>query len=209
MPMAASLKLAGVTGTGVQKGRTGDITVVGFRHEVKTDIDPQLGSHTKTRTHAPLVIQKNLDFSTPELHKAHKEKRVFASFELNLFHMPRSGSERHYFTLALTNARISAIRLVMPDVALSANANIHEYEEVEFTYESIGWGSTPPPSDPKEGLEANSYKPHTSTDVLVKFGPDWLEEQARSSLAKMYQAVKEAAQKKFEEDLKKAKLPGK
>lgn len=209
MPMAASLALAGVTGSGIQKGRTGDITVLGFRHAVKNDIDPQKGTPTKHRSHTPVVIQKNLDLSTPELHKAHKEKREFDSFVLKFFHMPRSGSERHYFSLALTKARITAIRLVMPDVALSENANVHEYEEVEFTYDSIAWGSTPPPSDPKEGLEAGSYAAHTSTDALVKFAPDWIEEQAKGSIKKLYEMIKEGAQKKFEEDLKKAKLPGK
>jgi type VI secretion system Hcp family effector len=177
---------------------------VGFRHELKNEIDAQKGVPTKNRIHSPVVIQKNLDYATPELHKSQKEKRVFPSFELKFYHRPRSGNETHYFTLTLTNAKIASIKLVMPDAALAANSNVHEYEEIEFTYESIAWGSAPAPT---EGLEAGSYTPHNSTDILARFAPDWLEEQAKSYVRKMYEAVKEAAQKKFEEDLKKAKQP--
>jgi type VI secretion system Hcp family effector len=208
MPLAASLKLDGVNGTGIQKGRENDITVVGFRHEVKNDIDPRTGVPTKARTHSAVVVQKNLDLATPELHQAHSQNREFANFELRFFHMPRSGGETHYYTIRLAKAKIAAIRLVMPDVALTTHSMVHEYEEVEFYYDSITY-ETPPP--PKEGLEAGTYQPHTSTDSggalagKVKFAPNWFQEQAEEAVKKMYEAIKDAAQKKFEEDLKKAK----
>lgn len=208
MPLAASLKLAGVNGTGLIKGREADITVVGFRHEVSNDVDPRTGLPTKARTHAPVVIQKNLDFATPELHKAHSENREFSTFELRFFHMPRSGGETHYFTVELTKARIASIRLVMPDAALTTHSMVHEYEEVEFYYDAITWKTPPPPSS---GLEAGSYQPHETTDSggliagRVKFAPNWFAEQAEEGVRKIYEAAREAAQKKFEDELKKAK----
>ncbi len=212
MPNAASLKLNGIKGTGQIKGREGDVTVVGFRHEVKNDIDPRTGTPTKDRTHTPLVILKNLDFSTAALHAAHADGRTFSTFELKLYHMPRSGNEHNYFIIKLDNAKIASMKLVMPDVALDMHSIVHEYEEVEFTYDSITYTTPDPP--PAPSLDAGSYGPYSTTDSGtsglvtgsgVKFAPDWIEEGAEAQVKKMYEAVKEAAQKKFEEDLKKAK----
>lgn len=194
MPLAASLKLSNIAGTGVQKEREGDITVVGFRHEVESDLDPKSGHPTDDRTHRAFVILKNLDIATPALHEAHAANTKFGTWILRLFHMPRSGPEAHYFTVALTEARIASIKLVMPDLTSGVEdpdySNVHEYEEVAFFYESIAWANSPP------------AKPNTSTDTLVKFAPDWIEEEAKRGFDKLVDAAKEKAQAEFDKELK-------
>lgn len=201
MPQAASLKLGSVTGPSIQKGREGDIAVLAMRHAVKSELDPKTGLPKSDRVHGLFSITKNLDFATPELHKAHKEQRELGDFTLRFFHMPRSGPEAHYFTIALTKAKIAAIRLVMPTTASADLTSVHEYEEVDFSYESIGWGTPPPPS---EGLDKGSYTPHTTTDELVRFEPDWIDEAAKQAFDKATEAAKQQAKAEFDKELAEA-----
>ena len=201
MPLAASLKLASVTGPSMQKGREGDIAVVAMRHGVQSEVDPKTGQPTGDRLHGLLTIVKNLDFATPELHEAHRSGRELTDWVLRFFHLPRSGPEAHYFTIALTKAKIAAIRLVMPTTAEPDMASVHEYEEVDFAYESIGWGTPPPPS---EGLDKGSYTPKTVTEELVRFEPDWIEEQAKQAVDRLAEAAKERAKAEFDRELAEA-----
>jgi type VI secretion system Hcp family effector len=200
MPLAASLKLADVKGTGVQKGREGEIPVIAFEHEVHSEIDPKLGRPLRSRRHAPLVIRKNLDFSSPFLAEAYERGTVFSDWVLRFFHLPRSGGEAHYFTISLTGARIASIDMVMPMTSDPDQSLVHEYEEVAWVYDSIVWGSAPPPS---EGLEKGTYSQFSSSDE-GKFEPDWIEEAAKQALLDALAAATEAAKKKYAEEIRKA-----
>jgi type VI secretion system Hcp family effector len=139
MPLAASLKAGPIIGTGIQKGREKEITVTSFTHKVTTQIDPTSGAPGKTRTHTPFVIQKNIDIATPALHQAHANGTELEPFTLRLFHMPSSGPEAHYFTITLTGAKIVKIQSVFPALQDPKNANVHEYEQVSFEYDTINW----------------------------------------------------------------------
>jgi len=200
MPLAASLKLGDVKGTGVQKGREGEIPVLAFSHEVNNEIDPKTGRALRSRAHQPLVIRKNLDFSSPFLAEAWSKGEVFRLWVLRFFHLPRSGGEAHYFTVTLTGARIESIDMVMPMMSDAEQSLVHEYEEVSWVYDEIEWGSAPPPS---EGLEKGAYSQHASSDKGT-FEPDWIEEAAKQGLLAALDAAVEEAKKKYAEDLKKA-----
>jgi type VI secretion system secreted protein Hcp len=201
MPLAASLKLGSITGPAIQKGREGDLTVVAMRHAVWSDLDPKTGQPSGDRVHGLLSITKNLDFATPALHAAHKEGKELPDFVLRFFHLPRSGPECHYFTIALTKPKIAAIRLVMPSTSETDVAGVHEYEEVDFAYESIGWGTPAPPS---EGLDKGTWSAKTATEELVRFAPDWVEEEAKQAVDKMTEAAKERARQEFDKELQEA-----
>ncbi len=201
MPLAASMQVSGIKGTGKQKGREGDITVVAFTHEVKADFDPLTGKSAGNRTHGPLIVSKNIDVSTPALRKAHADKSKL-SVTLKLYHLPRSGPEFNYYAIHLSEARVIAINLVMPNT--NTSELVHEYEEVSFAYKSIAYECIPP----SEGLEKYSqYKvndPEGALGRAIKFGPEWLEEKAKNVLKKLYQMAQDTAKREFAEEVKKA-----
>jgi type VI secretion system secreted protein Hcp len=184
MAMTAFLKATDIKGTGVQKDRVGMVPVIGFTHEIKTEIDPGSGEVGKIRLHSAFVIQKELDISTPAFHQYQTNGKAIATCTLNLWHMPKSGPEAHYFTIELTDAKVVFVRTVMPAVYDPANSIVHEYEEIGLEYASISWK--------KEGISgefASGNEPHSPqySDKIGGgiffvggvFAPDWAEAKAR------------------------------
>ena len=183
MPLNASLKVATkslgeVKGPSLQEGRKGEIIVNAVRHEIASDVAPRTGRPTNDRKHSALVVTKNVDFSSPHLREAHKLNDPFTTFTLRFFHMPRSGRETDYLAVTLTGARIVSYEMVMPHCGVKATSGVHEYEEVAFTYESIGWAARKHESDPTTGSNSSSV-----SDVGAAFAPDWVEEEAKAAVA--------------------------
>ena len=121
MPLHAFLD-SSVTGTGTQKGREGKTPVTAFNH------------YAAPKESQAFVIRKKIDASTPEFHRAMKDETIFTKWNLDLWHMPRSGPECNYVTISLEGAKIAWISLVMPDLQSPESANIHEYEEIAFSF---------------------------------------------------------------------------
>lgn len=195
MPLNASLRLSSkahseIKGPSLQEGRKGEIIVNAVRHKVESDIDAKTGKPKKERRHSALVVTKNVDFSSPHLHQAHKTNDTFTTFTLRFFHLPRSGRETDYLTITLTGARIASYETIMPHLALRASNGVHEYEEIAFTYESIDWAATKHESDPSMGSNA-SREP----DVGAEFMPNWLDEQAKAAVLDKLGTLKEKLKK--------------
>ena len=203
MPQQGSMIVTGVTGTGGDRGRDGEIVVNGFTHEVRADLDPITHKVTKQRTHSPLVVLKDIDFSSPALHKLQKEGTA-VSVTLKLYHMPFDGGEFNYYTIRLKEAKIISMNLVMPDV--NAFDLTHEWEEVSFVYkgiehELIGLDAKHHEKIPYIGA-AYGDPDGTLLANPIKFGPIWTEEKSKDAIKKAYEAAKDAAKKKFDEELK-------
>ena len=155
MPMTAFLQLTGkkvgaIKGSARQKTREGKIAVIAFDHTILSERqgDGGLNKHghpTERRRHGTLIVTKELDHATPQVHEAHAKNDVFDDFELHCYRMPPAGGgpqgilEENHWTIFLKGARIAAIRTVMANVRVPANAPVPEYEEVEFAYEQIGF----------------------------------------------------------------------
>ena len=196
--------VTGVTGPDRHGARAGHIPVVGFTHEVRADVDPITHKVTKERTHSPLVVLKNIDFSSPALHQLQKEGKA-VSVTLHLYHMPWSGNEFNYYTIRLKEAKIISMNLVMPDV--NAFDLTHEWEEVSFVYQGIEYEVMALDKDhqEKEPYEKAVYGDPDGALLAnpIKFGPIWTEEKAKDAIKKAYDAAKDAAKKKFDEELAK------
>jgi type VI secretion system Hcp family effector len=121
MPLHAFLD-SSVTGTGTQQGREGKTPVNAFNHHAAPDANQVF------------VIRKKIDASTPAYHDAMTAKTVFSKWNLELWHMPRSGPECNYVTITLEGATIAWISQVMPDLYTPEFANLHEYEEIAFSF---------------------------------------------------------------------------
>jgi type VI secretion system Hcp family effector len=156
--------------------RKGLIAVRAASHQVLSDLDPKTGTPSGGITHKTFSVRKKIDFSSPHLHDAHKNSST-NTVEIRFFHMPRSGNETLYLTITLVNARIVKYSTTMPHLMAPGMSLVHEYEDIDFLYESISWAFTKHESDPQNASGGNTV---TASDVLSAFGPDWIEEEAKA-----------------------------
>jgi len=117
-------------GSAQQKHVLGKTPIVGFNHQVDPD-------STKI-----FVVRKKIDSQSPELYDFLKNQDVLPKWRLHLWHMPRSGTEYNYITMGLEKAKVAWINWVMPDLQTQGNEQIHEYEDVAFSYESMSITAT-------------------------------------------------------------------
>src|SRR6478735_7995837 len=117
MALNAYLKLKGnkqgdIKGSVTQKGREGLIAVHSFHHEIVSPRDSASGQATGKRQHGAFTIIKEIDKSTPLLHKALTDNESLTTWELKCF-APKAGPaagggmEVNHYTVKLTNASIS------------------------------------------------------------------------------------------------------
>ncbi len=206
MPHQAYLKLGNIRGPAVigskVDDRKGFIPLVGFSHELASEIDPKTGPITKDRRHHALIVMKNIDFTTPRLHRALAEGEEFESARINFYHMPRGGAEKNYFYVVLSKARITSIRSVMPTLADPNNATIHEFEEVSLFYESIAWSHTSPTT---KTIEEDSYEGSTFGDPGGIFAPDWIDAEAQAVTLDMLRVATDQAKAQIKAQIEKDK----
>ena len=139
MPLPAYMDINGIQGSCEVQGRTGNVEVVGFNHQVHMPTDRKDGSATGTRVHSDLVITKNYDKASPTLYQYLCNGKVIPSATLKWYKIDDQGVEKEYFNHILQDARITAIRPYMPDVDNPANEQYKHMEEVSFRYEKITW----------------------------------------------------------------------
>lgn len=150
MALNAYLKLKAqkqgdIKGSVTLKGRENTIEVIAFNHEVTHPRDAATGLATGKRRHLPLIITKELDRSTPLLMQALISNDIITSFELQFYTsqhtggIGRTGVEKNYYTIRLTNATISEIKTTMLNNKNPELLKYKEFEEVSFVYEKIEW----------------------------------------------------------------------
>ena len=124
------------------KGREGSIECLYFEDRVRTPMEAGTNHITARRIYAPMKIIKRIDKTTPLLAKAMCNNEALEG-ELQ-FWRPVEGGDgsdgEHYFTIALSEARISEIRRVSPR---ASNPDTTEdstpYEEVYFVFHTVRW----------------------------------------------------------------------
>lgn len=118
-----------IKGSVVRKGREGTIAVIAVHHEVVSPRDAASGLPTGKRMHKPFVITKQLDGATPLLYRAMFADELLPEVELTVFAAADKAAKTPLYTVKLTNASISEIRLVTADGV--------DATEVSFTYQKI------------------------------------------------------------------------
>lgn len=200
MAHLAYLKLTQVRGTSIIKAedRQNYIPILAVTHEQEAPIGDAgvLGP----RKHTPLMVTKNIDFTSPRLHKALHEGEVFPSGHIHFFHMPRSGDETRYYKITMTNVRVVSIRSVMPSALDPKNAETHEYEEVGFVYQGINWTHERPPTGT---VETGTYPSTDHNEPEAQFAPDWVELEAEAAAMGLINVAKEEAKKRIMDEAKK------
>jgi type VI secretion system secreted protein Hcp len=144
MALNAYLHLSGqkqgeIKGSVTQKGREGQIMVIAVSHEIVSPRDAASGLPTGRRQHAPLVITKEVDKSSPLLVNLLVDNENVRDFRLNFWRPSTTGAEVQHYTITLTNATVASIRMVMPNNKHPDLMKLVEYEEIAFTYQKITW----------------------------------------------------------------------
>jgi type VI secretion system secreted protein Hcp len=130
-----------IKGDVIEKGKEGLIKVTAFQHEIVSPRDVASGQATGKRQHKPLVITKELDKASPLLYKALTTNEDLSEVNLSLYRPAvnkvgsGSGIIQLYFTIKLTDANITGIRLWTNDKGAPM-------EDVSFTYQKITWTYT-------------------------------------------------------------------
>jgi type VI secretion system secreted protein Hcp len=149
MALNAYLKLKAqkqgeIKGSVTQKGREGKIMVIAAHHEITSPRDAASGQATGKRRHAPFVITKEVDKSSPLLYTAMVTNENITEWELQFWRPSATssagtGAEKQHYTVKLTNANIANIAFTMPNNKNPDLAKLVEYEEVAFVYQKIEW----------------------------------------------------------------------
>lgn len=125
-------------------GREKTIECVSYQHRVHTARESGTAMATGRRQHDDLVVTKRIDKSTPLLMKALCDNQALkAEFTFYRPNPSGDGTTEQFYTVALTNARISQIRQISPDALVPTANPSPPVEEIHFVFHSISWTFNP------------------------------------------------------------------
>lgn len=132
-----------IKGSVTIKGREDKILVIAASHQLSTPTSSASAMAVGRKIHSPFVITKELDRSSPLLYSALATNENITEWRLEFWgpsaKVAGAGKEIQKYTVILTNARVSNIRFVMPNVKDPELVKFNEYEEVSFSYQKIEW----------------------------------------------------------------------
>ncbi len=118
-----------------QVGREGSILTIAFSHGLAAATD----GRKSIRAHEPVTCTKPIDKATPLLGQAWANNETMTRFQLDFWRPSQSGQEVQYYTVELSNARITAIRQEMLNNKYPENMQHEVREHVSFTYQKVIW----------------------------------------------------------------------
>jgi len=144
MPMTSHMEVIGkkqgkINGSCQMEGREDSILVYALNHKIHIPRDPQSGLPSGKRIHGPLVIEKEVDKSSPMLQQALCSGEHLSEVKIKHYRIDDTGVEEHYFTITLENAIIVEMSPYVPIAFLSKNEPYRHMEKVSFTYSKIKW----------------------------------------------------------------------
>lgn len=117
-------------------GREKSIEVMNLNHKITSPTDLKTGKLTGNRTHTPISIIKEIDQSTPFLHKACCSGECLKEVIIALYHISEHGREEQYFQYTLSNVRLIAIE---PMIGGTEHDSQPDKERIAMIYEKIKW----------------------------------------------------------------------
>lgn len=144
MPIPAYMWLkddggADIKGSVDVQDREGSIEIVGFSHGLNIPVDSARGKITATRSHSPMMIEKEFDSSSPYLYKAVARGQTLKSAEIRWYRINHAGQEECYFVMSMEGVKITGINPSMPNTKMVGNNKINHMESVSLLYEKITW----------------------------------------------------------------------
>jgi len=124
-----------IVGGSLVNGRLGAIELKSLSHNLNIPVDGNTGRLTGTRVHAPIMVQKEFDKTTPLLYRALVNGAKLKRGSIKLYEISEAGREIEYFNILLDNVKIVSIT---PDLYPGAATGTH-LETVMLRYEMITW----------------------------------------------------------------------
>jgi type VI secretion system secreted protein Hcp len=119
--------------------REGSVEIIGLSHGINLPVDNVNGKITGTRQHSSMLIEKEVDSSTPYLYKAAATGQTLKSVEIKFYHINDAGQEVCYYTVLMENAKITGVNCSVPNVKLAGNDRMNHIESVSIQYGKITW----------------------------------------------------------------------
>lgn len=119
--------------------REGSIEIIGFSHGLNIPVDRSNGKITGTRSHSPIVIEKEFDSSSPYLYKAVAKGQTLQSAEIRWYRINSAGQEESYFVMLLEGVKVTGVNPGMPNTKLSGMSAVNHMESVSLMYNRITW----------------------------------------------------------------------
>ncbi|MCS3422948.1 type VI secretion system secreted protein Hcp [Rahnella sp. BIGb0603] len=130
---------ADIKGSVDVKDREGSIEVVGFSHGLNIPVDGNTGKITGTRSHSPMMLEKEFDSSSPYLYKAVAKGQTLKSAEIRWYRINDAGQEEAYFIMTIEGVKITGVNPGMPNAKMSGNSQINHMESISMMYDKITW----------------------------------------------------------------------
>jgi len=130
-------------GNSISEGNEGKIECIGFRYSLTVPHDVESGKSSGKRQHSPVVIVKNIDYSSPQLLQAAITNEVLKSVVIEFYKRSSSGASTAYYRITLTNASVSLITQYGGTASSENNSNLvnntNLVEEISLNFQSISF----------------------------------------------------------------------
>jgi type VI secretion system secreted protein Hcp len=120
-------------------GRVGAIEAFSFAHNLYAPTDGSTGKLTGQCQHQELVIEKEIDRSTPFLYRAIQTGRTLQEAKLKWYRVDEGGQEYEYFNTIMAGVKIVSITPRVPNPKVAESPHQTHTELVSFRYSSITW----------------------------------------------------------------------
>lgn len=121
-------------------GREHSIEVLSLSQPLQAAFDRATLQPTGRRFYPPLTFTKRIDKSTPLLRRAIVQNEALnGEFKWYRPNPAGTGTDQHFLTLFVDQARIVKCVTRLPDVLTPATASLPPYEEIELVFHKIRW----------------------------------------------------------------------
>jgi type VI secretion system Hcp family effector len=124
---------------GAPSGRDKDIECLAFSSSVSLSIAAGTTSATGRRRYKGFTIRKLIDAASPQLLQALVENKTVAAVFRLYRADPAGGGEQNYFTIEISEARVSAVNHIISDTFRPDTKDFPDVEEVSFVFDRIKW----------------------------------------------------------------------
>ncbi|HHQ6236914.1 TPA: Hcp family type VI secretion system effector [Klebsiella pneumoniae] len=143
MPIPANMWLkddggADIKGSVDVKDREGSIEIIGLSHGLSLPIDTASGKITGSRQHSAMLIEKEIDSSSPYFNRAVATGQTLKSAEIRFYKINDAGQEVCYYIILLENVKVASVNTAIPNAKLSSS-QINHVETISLNYEKITW----------------------------------------------------------------------
>lgn len=114
------------------------IRVFDFKHDISVPV-AVASNHSNVRAevvHAPIIINKEIDKSTPKLYQSLVQREMLDTAEFTFLRYNSNGGEQPYYRVKLIEAMIVKIEPWSPS---DSQGHLRFMEKVHLVYRNISW----------------------------------------------------------------------